>query len=86
VAGLGDGVAETPGGPVFAPLTLPGETVRGEVVDGRMEAPEILEASPDRIAPGRVRGANTGPAGVWATPSPCPATWAIFSVMVIGGF
>ena len=51
VAGQGDGVAETPAGPVFAPLTLPGETVRGEVVDGRMEAAEILEASPDRIAP-----------------------------------
>eukprot|EP01036_Dinobryon_divergens_P013055 gene13054-biopygen11582 len=51
VAGQGDGVAHTPDGPVFAPLTLPGETVRGEVVDGRMETPEILEASPDRIAP-----------------------------------
>ena len=51
VAGQGDGVAETPGGPVFAPLTLPGETVRGVVIDGRMEAPEILEVSPDRIAP-----------------------------------
>ncbi|OYX57005.1 MAG: RNA methyltransferase [Brevundimonas subvibrioides] len=51
VAGQGDGVAETPAGPVFAPLTLPGETVRGVVIDGRMEAPEILEVSPDRIAP-----------------------------------
>ena len=51
VAGQGDGVAQTPAGPVFAPLTLPGETVRGVVVDGRMETPEILEASPDRIAP-----------------------------------
>lgn len=51
VAGQGDGVAHTPAGPVFAPLTLPGETVRGEVVDGRMETPEIIEASPDRIAP-----------------------------------
>ncbi|MBU1347511.1 MAG: class I SAM-dependent RNA methyltransferase [Alphaproteobacteria bacterium] len=51
VAGQGDGVAETDAGPVFAPLTLPGEMVRGEVVDGRMAAPEILEASPDRIAP-----------------------------------
>ncbi|WP_425991009.1 class I SAM-dependent RNA methyltransferase [Brevundimonas sp. TWP2-3-2] len=51
VAGQGDGVAETPGGPVFAPLTLPGETVRGVVIDGRMEAPEIVEGSPDRIAP-----------------------------------
>lgn len=51
VAGQGDGVAETPAGPVFAPLTLPGETVRGEVRDGRMEAPEILTASADRITP-----------------------------------
>ena len=51
VAGQGDGVAETPAGPVFAPLTLPGETVRGVVIDGRMEAPEIVEVSPDRIAP-----------------------------------
>ncbi len=51
VAGQGDGVAETADGPVFAPLTLPGETVRGEVVDGRMEVPEILSASPDRVAP-----------------------------------
>ncbi len=51
VAGQGDGVAGTDAGPVFAPLTLPGETVRGEVRDGRMEAVEILDASPDRIAP-----------------------------------
>jgi 23S rRNA (uracil1939-C5)-methyltransferase len=51
VAGQGDGVAETADGPVFAPLTLPGETVRGTVVDGRMDGPEILRASPDRIAP-----------------------------------
>jgi 23S rRNA (uracil1939-C5)-methyltransferase len=51
MAGQGDGVAETPAGPVFAPLTLPGETVCGEVRDGRMEAPEILEASPERVAP-----------------------------------
>ncbi len=51
VAGQGDGVAETPGGPVFVPLTLPGETVRGEVRDGRMDGAEVVEASPDRIAP-----------------------------------
>ncbi len=51
VGGQGDGIAETPAGPVFAPLTLPGETVRGEVRDGRLEAAEILTASPDRIAP-----------------------------------
>lgn len=51
VAGQGDGVAETSAGPVFAPLTLPGEVVRGEVRDGRLEGGEIVEASPDRVAP-----------------------------------
>jgi len=51
MAGQGDGVADTPQGPVFAPLTLPGETVHGEVIDGRMEAVQIVAASPDRIAP-----------------------------------
>lgn len=51
VGGQGDGIAETPAGPVFAPLTLPGETVRAEVRDGRAEAVEIITASPDRIEP-----------------------------------
>lgn len=50
VGGQGDGIADTPTGPVFAPLTLPGETVRAQVVEGRAEAVEIVEASPDRIA------------------------------------
>lgn len=51
VGGQGDGVAETPDGPVFAPLTLPGETIRGEVLDGRVAAFDLVEASPERIAP-----------------------------------
>ncbi|MFY7854476.1 MAG: class I SAM-dependent RNA methyltransferase, partial [Brevundimonas sp.] len=51
VAGQGDGVAETPAGPVFVPLTLPGEVVRGEVRDGRLESVEVLEPSSDRVPP-----------------------------------
>ena len=51
VGGQGDGVAQTPSGPVFAGLTLPGETVRGVVVDGRLEEVEIITPSPDRIVP-----------------------------------
>jgi len=51
VGGQGDGIAETAAGPVFAPLTLPGETVRGVVRDGRLEGVEILTASRERIAP-----------------------------------
>ena len=51
VGGQGDGIAATPEGAVFAPLTLPGERIRAEVKDGRAEQIEIVEASPDRIAP-----------------------------------
>ena len=43
VGGQGDGIAETPGGPVFVPLSLPGETVRGEVRDGRLEGATPFE-------------------------------------------
>lgn len=45
----GDGIAETPGGPVFVPGALPGETVRARVKDGRAEDVEIVEASADRV-------------------------------------
>ncbi len=51
VGGQGDGVANTPNGPVFVPLTLPGESVRAVVTDGRAEQIEIVTASADRIAP-----------------------------------
>ncbi len=51
VGGQGDGIAETPDGPVFVPLTLPGEVVEAEVRDGRAERATVLEASPDRVPP-----------------------------------
>lgn len=51
VGGQGDGVANTPNGPVFVPLTLPGETVRAVVADGRAEQVEIVSVSAERIAP-----------------------------------
>jgi 23S rRNA (uracil1939-C5)-methyltransferase len=51
VGGQGDGVANTPNGPVFVPLTLPGESVRAVVTDGRAEQIEIVTVSADRIAP-----------------------------------
>jgi 23S rRNA (uracil1939-C5)-methyltransferase len=51
MGGQGDGVADTPAGPVFAPLTLPGEVVRAEVIDGRAEGVELVTPSPDRVAP-----------------------------------
>jgi 23S rRNA (uracil1939-C5)-methyltransferase len=44
----GDGVAA---GPVYVPLTLPGERVRAAVAGDRGEVDELLQASPERVAP-----------------------------------
>ncbi len=43
----GDGVAA---GPVYAPFTLPGEVVEGDVMDGRIEAPKVITPSADRVS------------------------------------
>ncbi|QJF49753.1 class I SAM-dependent RNA methyltransferase [Roseobacter ponti] len=43
----GDGVA---GGPVFIPLTLPGEEVEAEVIDGRARDVKIITPSDRRVA------------------------------------
>lgn len=51
VGGQGDGIAQGPDGPLFVPLTLPGETVRAEVREGRAESVEVLAPSPERVAP-----------------------------------
>jgi len=48
IGAKGDGVAS---GPVYAPLTLPGERVRAERQGDRAEVEAILEASPDRVTP-----------------------------------
>ena len=47
----GDGVAVGAAGRALAPLTLPGEEIEGEAVDGRIAAPRILTPSPDRVRP-----------------------------------
>jgi 23S rRNA (uracil1939-C5)-methyltransferase len=50
----GDGIAQTPGGPVFVPYTLPGETVDADAVRGhpdRRHLLRVVEASPDRVEP-----------------------------------
>ena len=48
IGAQGDGMAD---GPVFVPLTLPGERVRARVEGERGELLEVLRASPERIAP-----------------------------------
>ena len=54
LAHRGDGVADTPEGPVFVPYTLPGETVEAERVPGHPDRRHLLRIdtpSPERIAP-----------------------------------
>ena len=54
LAHRGDGVADTPAGPLFVPYTLPGETVEVERVAGHPDRRHLLRvehASPERIAP-----------------------------------
>ena len=46
----GDGVAQGPDGPLYVPLTLPGELVRVGA-DERAELLAVIAASPDRTAP-----------------------------------
>jgi 23S rRNA (uracil1939-C5)-methyltransferase len=48
VGGQGDGIGA---GPVFAPLTLPGERVLAAVVGDRADLTDVLEPSLDRISP-----------------------------------
>ena len=69
VGGQGDGVANTPNGPVFVPLTLPGETVRAVVADGRAEQVEIVSVSAERIAPVSPQYGDCGGCSLqhWAT-------------------
>ncbi len=47
----GDGIAETPDGPVYVPFALPGERVAAELEKGRGAALELLTRSPERVAP-----------------------------------
>jgi 23S rRNA (uracil1939-C5)-methyltransferase len=50
----GDGLAETPAGPIYVPFTLPGETVEVEPIAGHPDRRHLLRvvtASPERITP-----------------------------------
>jgi 23S rRNA (uracil1939-C5)-methyltransferase len=47
----GDGIAQTTGGPVYVPLTLPGESVRIARSGKRARLEEIVTPSPERTEP-----------------------------------
>lgn len=47
---LGDGIAASDQGtPVFAPLTLPGEVITGEIEGDRIAAPSVITPSTERV-------------------------------------
>ncbi|SEA61024.1 class I SAM-dependent RNA methyltransferase [Rubrimonas cliftonensis] len=48
---LGDGVADTPSGPLYVAGALPGEMVRGRREGERLEDVAILVAAPERVVP-----------------------------------
>ena len=47
----GDGIADTPRGPVFVPFALPGETVTAAIAKDRADLIAVIEASPQRVEP-----------------------------------
>jgi len=47
----GDGIAETPAGPVYVPYVLPGERVQVEVRGERARLIAVLDPSPERVPP-----------------------------------
>ena len=51
---LGDGISDVPGGPLYVPYALPGETVEVEQWPGHGDRRQLIQvetASPERIAP-----------------------------------
>lgn len=47
----GDGVAQTPDGPVHVPFALPGETVEASLDGARASVLAVMQAAPDRVTP-----------------------------------
>ena len=47
----GDGIADTPRGPVFVPFALPGETVTAAINKDRADLIAVIEPSPQRVEP-----------------------------------
>ena len=47
----GDGIAETPNGPVYVPYVLPGEHAQVELRGDRARLIAVLQPAPERVAP-----------------------------------
>ncbi|PWK59922.1 class I SAM-dependent RNA methyltransferase [Roseicyclus mahoneyensis] len=68
----GDGIAP---GPVFVPLTLPGELVEGVVEGDRMETPRIVTPSSDRVRAPCAHYRSCGGCSLMHAADPFVAAW-----------
>jgi 23S rRNA (uracil1939-C5)-methyltransferase len=68
----GDGIAP---GPVYVPLTLPGEVVDGVVEGDRMEAPRIITPSAQRVRPPCAHFKACGGCSLMHAADPFVASW-----------
>ncbi|GAB5449046.1 class I SAM-dependent RNA methyltransferase [Gymnodinialimonas sp.] len=68
----GDGIAE---GPVFVPLTLPGEVVSGEIDGDRIAAPSVITPSPNRVKAPCPHYKSCGGCSLMHASDPFVATW-----------
>ena len=80
----GDGVADTPSGPVFVPYALSGERVQADVHGERARLIAVMTPSPDRIAPVCRHFTHCGGCAVQHLRSPAYLAWK--REMVIAAF
>jgi 23S rRNA (uracil1939-C5)-methyltransferase len=80
----GDGVADTPSGPVFVPFALSGERVQADVHGERARLIAVMTPSPDRIAPVCRHFTHCGGCAVQHLRSPAYLAWK--REMVIAAF
>ena len=71
----GDGVADTPSGPVFVPYALAGERVQADVHGERARLIAVMTPSPDRIAPVCRHFTHCGGCAVQHLRSPAYLAW-----------
>nr|WP_044006179.1 methyltransferase [Jannaschia sp. CCS1] len=73
---LGDGIAtDDHGGPIFVPLTLPGEVVSGEIYGDRIAAPSVITPSSDRVKAPCPHYKSCGGCSLMHASDPFVATW-----------
>lgn len=70
----GDGIAE---GPVFAPLSLPGEEVSGILEGGRLKDLRVLKPSDDRVRAPCMHFKSCGGCGLQHASDPFVADWKV---------